>query len=67
MGQCATVHITRGIGVYPEEMQSKNINMLNGSKEEDEDEDEDEEEEEEEEQKCGCFKGIGKFLICFLL
>lgn len=64
MGQCATVHITRGIGVYPEEMQSKKINMLNGSREEDEDE---EEEEEEEEKKCGCFKCIGKFLICFLL
>ena len=68
MGQCATVHITRGIGVYPEEAQGRNISMLNGKKEdEEEDEEKDEEEDEDEEQKCSCFKGVGKFLICFLI
>ena len=64
MGQCATVHVTRGVGVYPEEMQPRNINMLNGSKEEDE---EDEEEEEEGENKCTCCKYILKCLMCFLV
>ena len=67
MGQCATVHVTRGVGVYPEEMQSRNINMLNGSKEEDEEDEEDEEEEEEEENKCTCCKYILKCLMCFLV